>query len=87
LSLQAGIYVGAKRIENVLYWLGPDFQAKHQIFSEFTRAVPLHVPVGSGRLLWDPAVVLKTDLQLASVEARFRTQLLAECIDIIKRYG
>jgi hypothetical protein len=67
--------------------LGPDFQAKHQIFSEFTRAVPLDIPVGSTRLSWDPAAVLKTDAKLSGVEARFRAQLLAECIEIIKQYG
>ena len=53
LALQVGLYVGAKRIENSLIWLGPDFQAKHRIFSEFTSAVPRcldswdHVPIRS----------------------------------------
>ena len=87
LSLQVGLYVGAKRIENVLICLGPEFRAKHQVFAAFTQAVPLDVPVGTTRLLWNLDVMLKTDAKLASVEVRFRTELLAECIEIIRRYG
>jgi hypothetical protein len=87
LSLQAGLYVGARRIENALDLLGPDFQAKHRIFSAFTDAVPLDIPLGSARLLWEPMAVLKTDSKLATVEARFRAQLLAEAAEIIRQYG
>jgi hypothetical protein len=87
LSLQVGLYVGARRIENALVWLGPDVKAKHRIFSEFTDAVPRDIPVGSARLLWDPVAMLKTDPSMAAVEARFRKKLLEECIEIIKNYG
>jgi len=87
LSLQVGLYVGAKRIQNSLFWLGADFPSRHPIFSEFTAAVPLDIPVGSARLLWNPAAMLATDARLASVEARFRTELLAECVEIIRNYG
>jgi hypothetical protein len=87
LSLQVGLYVGARRIENLLTWLGPEFRTKHPIFSEFTGAVPLDIPVGTARLLWNQEAMLKTDAKLASVETRFRTALLAECVEIIKRYG
>lgn len=87
LSLQVGFYVGARRIENSLIWLGPDFQTKHRIFSEFTDSVPRDIPVGTARLLWNPEAMLATDEALASIEARFRTQLLAECIEIVRHYG
>lgn len=87
LSLQVGLYVGARRIENSLIWLGPEFKTKHRIFSEFTDAVPRDIPVGTARLLWHPEAMLATDGKLASVEARFRTQLLAECVDIVRHYG
>jgi hypothetical protein len=87
LSLQTGLYVGARRIENALDLLGPDFQAKHRIFSTFTDAVPLDIPLGGARLLWEPMAVLKTDSRLATVEARFRAQLLAEAVEIIRQYG
>lgn len=87
LSLQVGLYVGARRIENALTWLGPDFRTKHRIFSEFTDAVPRDIPVGTARLLWNPEAVLKTDVRLASVETRYRAQLLAECIEIVREYG
>jgi hypothetical protein len=87
LSLQVGLYIGARRIENALYFLGPDFQTKHRVFSEFTDAVPRDIPLGSTRLLWDPMVVLETDSKLATVEARFRAQLLAEAVEIIRQYG
>lgn len=86
LSLQVVLYVGARRIEHVLDWLGADFKTKHYIFSEFTQAVPIDIPVGNARLMWNPEALLRTDSRLASVEARFRTQLLAECIDIIRQY-
>jgi hypothetical protein len=59
LSLQVGLYVGARRIENVLNWLGPDFQTKHRIFSEFADTVPRDIPLGSTRLLWEPLAVLE----------------------------
>lgn len=87
LSLQVGLYVGARRIENSLVWLGPDFQAKHRVFAEFTDAVPRDIPVGTARLLWNPEAMLATDARLASVEARFRAQLLAECVEIVRHYG
>lgn len=87
LTLQVGLYVGARRIENALFWLGSDFQAKHRIFSEFTDAVPREIPLGSARLLWEPTAVLETDLRLAVVEARFRAQLLVEAVEIIQQYG
>ena len=87
LSLQVGLYVGARRIENSLIWLGPDFQAKHRIFSEFTSAMPRGIPVGTARLLWNPEAMLATDARLAKVEACFRRQLLAECIEIVRHYG
>lgn len=87
LSLQVGLYVGARRIENALHWLGPEFQAKHRIFSEFTDAVPRDIPLGSTRLLWEPTAVLKTDSTLATVEARFRAPLLAKAVEIIQQFG
>jgi len=87
LSLQVGLYVGARRIEHSLGSLGPDFQTRHNIFSEFTDAVPIDIPVGSARLLWDSEVVMKTDSALALVESRYRTQLMAECVAMIRLYG
>jgi hypothetical protein len=87
LSLQVGLYVGARRIENSLIWLGPDFRMKHRVFAEFTDAVPRDIPVGTARLLWNLQTMLATDARLASVEARFRAQLLAECVEIIRTYG
>jgi len=87
LSLQVGLYVGARRIENLLIWLGPDVQTKHRLFAEFTAAVPRDIPVGSARLLWNPEAMLATDARLTSVEARFRAQLLAECVEIVRHYG
>ncbi len=87
LSLQVGLYVGARRIENALVWLGPEFKGKHSVFADFTRAVPLDIPVGTARLLWGPEVVLETDERLASVESKYRTELLMECIEIMRRYG
>lgn len=87
LSLQVGLYVGARRIENSLIWLGSDFETKYRIFSEFTNAVPRDIPVGTARLFWNPEAMLATDGQLASVETRFRAQLLAECVEIVRDYG
>jgi hypothetical protein len=87
LSLQVGLYVGARRIENSLIWLGPDFKTKHRVFAEFTDAVPRDIPVGTARLLWNPEAMLATDARLANVEGRFRAQLLAECVEIVKHYG
>jgi hypothetical protein len=60
---------------------------KHRVFSDFTDSVPRDIPLGTARLLWDPTAVLKTDATLAAVEVRFRAQLLAEAIAIIKEYG
>ena len=86
LSLQVGLYVGARRIENSLSWLGPDFQAKHRVFAEFTDAVPRDIPVGTARLFWNLEAMLATDERLASAESRFRAQLLAECVEIVRHY-
>lgn len=87
LSLQVGLYVGARQIENSLIWLGADFETKHRVFAEFTDAVPRDIPVGTARLLWNPEAMLATDVRLASVEGRFRAQLLAECVEIVRHYG
>lgn len=87
LSLQVGLYVGARRIDNALSRLGPQWLAKHRIFSQFADAVPHDIPVGTARLFWAPEVVLATDRRLASVEARFRPHLLKECIQIVRDYG
>ena len=38
-------------------------------------------------LLWDPQAMLATDERMENVETRFRTRLLAECIEIIRHYG
>ncbi|MBX9793265.1 MAG: DUF2489 domain-containing protein [Burkholderiaceae bacterium] len=84
--MQVGLFVGARRIENILFQLGPEFTTKHKIFSEFTHAVPLDIPIGSARLMWEPEAVLRSDLKLAPVEARFRAKLLAECTAIIQVY-
>lgn len=86
LTLQVGLFVGASRIENVLRTLGTEFDAKYKIFSEFTKAVPKDIPIGSARLWWDTEAMLKTDLKLASVEEHFRAKLLAECVVLIRQY-
>ena len=86
LTLQVGLFVGARRIENVLVSLEPEFDEKHRIFSEFTKAVPRDIPLGSARLMWDTEAMLHTDLKLAPVEERFRSKLLAECVIIIRLY-
>ena len=38
LSLQVGLAVGANRISNNLYWLGPEFKDSHPIFQQFIGA-------------------------------------------------
>jgi len=86
MTLQVGLFVGARRIENVLLTLGPEFQTKHQIFAEFTDAVPRDIPLGSARLMWEPDAMLRSDLKLAPVEERFRAKLLAECVTMIRLY-
>jgi hypothetical protein len=86
LTLQVGLFVGARRIENVLLSLESEFDKKHRIFSEFTNAVPRDIPLGSARLMWDLEAMLHTDLKLAPVEERFRSKLLAECVIIIRLY-
>lgn len=87
LTLQIGLFVGARRIENVLLSLESEFDKKHGIFAEFTNAVPRDIPIGSARLMWDSEAMLRTDLKLAPVEERFRSKLLAECAIIIRLYG
>lgn len=87
MTLQVGLFVGARRIENVLLSLGPEFQTKHKIFSEFTDAVPRDIPLGSARLMWEPEAMLRSDLMLAPVEELFRAKLLAECVTVIRLYG
>jgi len=86
MTLQIGLFVGARRIEKLLITLGPEFETKHRIFSEFTDAVPRDIPLGSARLMWEPEAVLRSDLKLATVEQYFRAKLLAECASIIHLY-
>lgn len=87
LSLQTGIAVGAQRIMNCLYLLGPEFEDKHKVFGKFIQAIPSDIPIGSVRLLWNYDPMLKTDKGLAEVENKFRESLLSECVAIIRAYG
>lgn len=86
LSLQVGIAVGASRVRNVLSWLGPSYELEHPIFGSFIASIPLDIPLGGARLLWNTDVMLETDGRLAQVEAAFRTALLSECVRIIQAY-
>lgn len=86
LSLQVGIAVGASRVRNVLSWLGPSYEREHPIFGSFIASIPLDIPLGGARLLWNTEVMLEADGRLAQVEAAFRAGLLRECVRIIQAY-
>lgn len=87
LSLQVGLAVGARRIQGVLSKLGADMAHNHEIFAEFISAIPIDLPIGSARLLWEHKAMLKNDFKLAKVENDYRNALLEECIKIIHAYG
>jgi hypothetical protein len=87
LTSQVGFYIGAVRIRNVLRILGDDLERQHAIFSKFLDAVPIDIPLGNARLLWESNAMLKSDVKLASVESKFRSELLEECVRIIKQYS
>jgi hypothetical protein len=86
-SLQVGLIVGSNRIIRILYWLGPEFESSHLVFSKFINSIPIDIPVGSARLLWNPDVILKTDSIVSELEYKYRKEIMNECIEIIRRYG
>lgn len=87
LSQQVGLSVGALRIVKCLAWLGAEAEQRHPLFRQFLDAIPLDIPLGSARLLWNPEVMLQTDQRLAPIESQHRERLFRECIEIIRIYG
>lgn len=87
LSLQVGVAVGAQRIDRLLNWLGQEFVAEHKVFGMFLQEIPLSIPLGNSRLLWNPSAMLETDKVLSKIESKYREHLLNEAALIIKKYG
>jgi hypothetical protein len=87
LTSQVGFYIGAVRVRNVLRTMGEELENQHGIFSKFLQTVPVDIPLGNARLLWEPSAMLKSDQKLLLVESKFRSEILAECVNIIKQYG
>jgi hypothetical protein len=87
LTSQVGFYIGAIRVRNVLRTMGEELENQHGIFSKFLESVPVDIPLGNARLLWEPSAMLKSDQKLLVVESKFRSGLLAECVNIIKLYS
>ena len=87
LTSQVGFYIGAVRVRNVLRTMGEELENQHGIFSKFLQTVPVDIPLGNARLLWEPSAMLKSDQKLLLVESKFRSEILAECVNIIMQYG
>ncbi len=86
LSMQAGITVGALRVGKLLEELGECYQAQHSVIGEFAQAIPADIPVGTARLYWAPGPLMQRDAVLATIESRYRRELLQECFLIIGLY-
>ena len=87
LSLQVGMFIGARRIEKILGWLGPEVQSEFPVFTEFLNAVPASLPAGVERLHWSSKALLELDPRLAAIEMKFRARLLEGCAEIIATYA
>ncbi|QBB72225.1 hypothetical protein ELE36_18665 [Pseudolysobacter antarcticus] len=87
LSMEFGLAFGADRIASALFHLGKVYEEKHPIFRSFIRDIPLEIPFGRSRLLWASAAMLATDDKLAQVEAKYRREILEECVNVIALYS
>lgn len=86
LSMQAGLTVGALRVQKLLEEMGEGYQAQHRIIAEYAHAIPADIPVGTARLYWAPEPLMERDARLAEIESRYRGELLRECFLIIGLY-
>lgn len=87
LSLQVGLAVGGLRMIGILHSLGKPYEQAHAVFFEFINSIPMDIPLGGARLLWNPGPMLESDARLAEVEAAYRRLLLEEWVRIIEMYG
>jgi hypothetical protein len=87
LSLESGLAFGAKRVHGALQLLGDDVPDRFPAFGAFLDAIPKATPLGQLRLLCQERLLIESDQILASVESRYRSRLLLECIAVIRAYG
>jgi hypothetical protein len=86
LALEVGLYLGAKRASNALAQLEGGLSERFPTFDRFLSAVPSHLPVGQTRLTCTPSYLAESDAVLAALEARFRAELLTECLSVLSEF-
>lgn len=74
-------------VSNKLRWLGDEWVDKYPIFKEYYRALPIELPIGSERLLWNLDKLLNLDPELAQLEYNYRAKLFKTCCTIIKNHS
>jgi hypothetical protein len=86
LSLDAGLASGASRLQTALRYLGDEHEARFSTFGRFLDAIPKLTPLGELRLACADEFLLRTDAQLAAVEAKFRAVIMLECLAVLNEF-
>jgi len=87
LMLETSIATGAKRVHSALFYLGNEVPSLFPVFGEFLEAIPASMPLGEVRLLCEEKYLFKSDKALATIEAKYRSALLLECLAVVRAFG
>ena len=87
LSLEAGLVTGASRLRYALRYLGDEHEQRFPTFGRFLDAIPGPTPLGELRLVCAEEFLLRTDAQLAAVEAMFREPIMRECLAVLNEFN
>jgi hypothetical protein len=85
--MEFGLSFGANRVRAALFNLGETYEQQYPVFDAFIHDIPADIPFGRTRLLWNPVAMLATDDKLASIEAKYRREVLDECVRLIAQYS
>ena len=87
ITYQVGLPVGCMKVAKISSWLGNP-PTVPTVFRRYLDEVsPLGLPLGSDRLEWDKAALERKDAALRSFNARYESEVMAACWEIIERFG
>ncbi len=86
LTYQVGLPHGCVRMRKILFWLKPHCALSYPVFDEYLEATR-ELPIGSERLHWNKEALKERDIELETINQRFRDAIVTACHDIIERHA
>ena len=87
IANETSLAQGCVRIDRVLGWLESS-EMDYAIFRSFLdEARRDSLPLGTDRLLWNPARLAEKDELLQEIIGRYRRDILEACWNIVERFG